>query len=73
MIKSNKTNSTKTYLNLNSKLLHVTSDSRGITLVALIITIIIMLILVGVSINIAINGGLFDVAKNAVKQTEIEA
>ena len=48
-------------------------NSRGITLIALIITIILMLILAGVTINIAINGGLFDVAKNAVKQTEIEA
>ena len=32
-----------------------------------------MLILVGVTINIAIDGGLFSTAKEAVKQTEIEA
>ena len=44
--------------------------SRGITLVALIITIIIMLLLLGASITIAINGGLFDVAKRAAKGTE---
>ena len=36
---------------------------KGITLVALIITIIVMLILVGVSITVAINGGLFDRAR----------
>ena len=48
-------------------------NSRGITLVALIITIIIMLILVGVTVSIVINGGLFETAKQAVKQTEIEA
>ena len=66
MIKPNKIKPTKTYSNL-------TFNHKGITLVALIITIIIMLILVGVTINIAINGGLFDTAKQAVKQTEIEA
>ena len=38
---------------------------KGITLVALVITIIVMLILVGVSITVAINGGLFDKAKTA--------
>ena len=38
---------------------------KGITLVALIITIIVMLILVGVSITVAINGGLFDKANEA--------
>ncbi len=38
----------------------------GITLIALIITIIVMLILVGVTVNIALNGGLFDTAKQAV-------
>ena len=45
-------------------------NHRGITLVALIITIIIMLLLVGVSITIAIKGGLFDTAKRAAKETE---
>ncbi len=39
--------------------------NKGITLIALIITIIVMLILVGVTVNVALNGGLFDVAKQA--------
>lgn len=43
---------------------------RGITLIALIITIIIMLILVGVTVTSAINGGLFSKAKNASTETE---
>lgn len=42
---------------------------KGITLVALVITIIVMLILVAVSVTIAINSGLFNTAKNAVNQT----
>ena len=46
---------------------------KGITLIALIITIIVMLILVGVTINVALNGGLFDKADEATKQTQIEA
>ena len=39
---------------------------------ALIITIIVMLILVGVTINVALNGGLFQKAKNASTQTQRE-
>ena len=46
---------------------------KGITLVALIITIIVMLILVAVTINLAINGGLFDKAKDASEKTQVEA
>ena len=46
---------------------------NGITLIALIITIIVMLILVGVTINVALNGGLFTTAEDAVKQTQLEA
>ena len=42
---------------------------KGITLIALIITIIVMLILVGVTINVALNGGLFTTAKNTVDRT----
>lgn len=38
---------------------------KGITLVALVITIIVMLILVGVTVTIALNGGLFDTAEKA--------
>ena len=43
---------------------------KGITLIALVITIIVMLILVGVTISMAINGGLFGYAKKAAKDTE---
>ncbi len=46
---------------------------KGITLVALIITIIVMLILVGVTISVALNGGLFDKAKNAAALTQKES
>lgn len=38
---------------------------KGITLIALIITIIVMLILVAVTINVVINSGLFDQSKKA--------
>ena len=51
----------------------VPAQNKGITLIALIITIIVMLILVGVTINVAINGGLFEKAETATKQTQIEA
>jgi len=43
---------------------------KGITLIALIITIIVMLILVGVSITVVIQSGLLDTAKDAGNQTE---
>ena len=43
---------------------------KGITLIALIITIIVMLILVGVTVTVAINGGLFNTAKEAARGTE---
>ena len=42
---------------------------KGITLVALIITIIVMLILVAVTISVALNGGLFQKAKDARDKT----
>ena len=42
---------------------------RGITLIALIITIIIMLILVAVTITAAVNGGLFEYAGRAGRET----
>ena len=44
----------------------------GITLIALIITIIVMLILVGVTINVALNGGLIEKAKTAKELTQIQ-
>lgn len=45
-------------------------EDKGITLIALVITIIVMLILVGVSVTVAIQGGLFKSAKNAVNNTK---
>ena len=44
--------------------------NKGITLIALVITIIVMLILVAVTISIAVNGGLFSYAGKAAKDTE---
>ena len=49
-----------------------TNKKSGITLIALIITIIVMLILVAVTISMAVNGGLFGYAGNAVKDIEVE-
>ena len=40
---------------------------KGITLVALVITIIVMLILVAVSVTFAVQSGLFDQADKATK------
>ena len=44
-------------------------EQKGITLIALVITIIVMLILVAVTITMAINGGLFEKAGEAAKKT----
>lgn len=44
-------------------------EQKGITLVALVITIIVMLILVAVSVTVALKGGLFDSAKSAATNT----
>ena len=49
------------------------AQNKGITLIALIITIIVMLILVGVTINVALNGGLFEKAETATRATEEKA
>ena len=69
----NKTNNAKKLrINHTSHFPLHTSNHRGITLVALIITIIVMLILVGVTVTIALNGGLFNYSKNAVDQTKVE-
>ena len=51
----------------------VHSNFNGITLIALIITIIVMLILVGVTISVALNGGLFNTAQSAATNTIIES
>lgn len=45
-------------------------EQKGITLVALVITIIVMLILVAVSVTVALKGGLFDTAKDAKTKWE---
>lgn len=45
-------------------------SQKGITLIALVITIIVMLILVGVTITMAVNGGLFNYAKEAAEGTK---
>ena len=47
------------------------TSQKGITLIALIITIVLMLILASITVNVAINGGLFGYAKNAKDSTEI--
>ncbi len=43
---------------------------RGITLIALVVTIIVMLILVAATVTVALNGGLFSTAKKATADTE---
>ncbi len=48
------------------------TEEKGITLIALIITIIVMLILVGVTVTVALNGGLFTTAKHAANRTTEE-
>ena len=44
-------------------------NNKGITLIALVITIIVMLILVGVTISMSVNGGLFTYAGRAASET----
>ena len=52
------------------KFKNILKNNSGITLIALVITIIVMLILVGVTINMAVNGGLFQYAGKATSDTE---
>ena len=54
---------------MNKKNLRQNAE-KGITLIALIITIIVMLILVAVTISMAVNGGLFEYAGKAVGETQ---
>ena len=61
------------YTNSKSKIKTLTSDNKGITLIALVITIIVMLILVAVTVTVAINGGLFTIAKQATTDTQYHA
>lgn len=46
------------------------SKNKGITLVALIVTIIILLILAGISISTLTNTGIFEKVKEAKKASE---
>ena len=46
-------------------------ENKGITLIALVITIIVMLILVGVTISVSLKGGLFSRANEATTQIQI--
>ena len=43
-------------------------ENKGITLVALIITIIVLLILAGVSLSFVLNGGILDKSQQAVNE-----
>ncbi len=63
-------NTPRASLNPNSNISLLISNHRGITLIALIITIIVMLILVAVTVTVAINGGLFKTAKQAKADTQ---
>ena len=49
-----------------------TKMQKGITLIALIITIVVLLILAIVSINLVMNGGIIAHAEDAVEKYEIE-
>ena len=46
------------------------NTNKGITLIALIITIIVMLVLVAVTISMAVNGGIFNYAGKAVSDMQ---
>ena len=48
-------------------------NTKGITLIALIITIIVMLILVAVTVSVALNGGIFNNAREAKTGTQRQA
>ncbi len=65
-------NNEKKYLNKNKKKnIIMTSSTKGITLVALVITIIILIILVGISISLVLgNNGTIIKAKQAKTETE---
>ena len=47
-------------------------NNKGMTIIALVVTIIVMLILVGVTITMALNGGLFTYTKDAADGTKRE-
>ena len=72
MLKINERNNEKHIeVNLNrTSHIPLHTSQRGITLIALIITIIVMLILVAVTITVAVNGGLFEYAGRAGRETQ---
>ena len=45
-------------------------ETKGITLISLIITIIVMLILISVTVNVLIESGIIGSAKNAANKTQ---
>ena len=51
------------------KTIKTSGRHKGITLIALVITIIVLLILAGVTINLALNGGIIGYADNAATET----
>ena len=63
-------NKNKEEIRGGTKVKKLKNTNKGITLIALIITIIVMLILVGVTISMAVNGGLFEKAGEAVGDTQ---
>ena len=48
-------------------------NQKGITLIALIITVIVLIILAAITIGASLNGGLFGRTKNAANQAQIDA
>lgn len=56
-------------MNQQIKYRNLYNSPKGITIVALVVTIVIMLILVGVTVIIAINGGLIGTAKDSKEET----
>jgi len=61
------------YKRINRKGGKKMKDQKGITLVALIITIIVMLILVTVSVTVALQTNLFSAAQGGAKNTDTQA
>lgn len=52
------------------KNINLKESIRGITMISLVVTIVIMLILAGVSVTVALNGGLIDAAEKATSGTQ---
>ena len=68
----NKTNGKPVGASSARPLLQMLTHNNGITLIALVITIVIMLIIASVTVNVAINGGLFEYAGKAKNSTEVK-